>query len=336
MATMADVARVAGVSLSTVSHVVNGTRPVLAQTAEAVHAAIEETGYVHDHIARSLAVGSTKTIGLAMSAISNPSFVEVAHVIERELADSGYSLLLAETRDHPAVELQAVENLLGRRVDGLILAPSVAPGKALKRVKSRGIPAVLIDRFVSYDVDQVAVENVAPSEAIVGHLTRLGHTRIGMIAGLEGLATSEERVEGYRRALASSQLDADPALVVRGDSDEVRTDVGVQKLLGLSDPPTALFAGNNQMTIAVMRSLRNAGMRVPEDIALVAFDDFEWADLFHPRLTTIAQPMEELGKEAVNMLVSRLRNPKLSVRKVRLEPQFIHRDSCGCVATDKA
>ena len=90
------------------------------------------------------------------------------------------------------------------------------------------------------------------------------------------------------------------------------------------------------MTIAVMRSLRNAGMRVPEDIALVAFDDFEWADLFHPRLTTIAQPMEEIGKEAVNMLVSRLRNPKLSVRKVRLEPQFIHRDSCGCGAPDKA
>ncbi len=336
MATMAEVARVAGVSLSTVSHVVNGTRPVLPRTADAVHAAIEETGYVHDHIARSLAVGSTQTIGLAMSAISNPSFADLAHVIERQLAESGYSLLLAETRDLPAVELHAVENLLGRRVDGLVLAPSVAPARALKRVESRGIPLVLIDRFASFDVDQVAAENIAPSEAIVGHLTRLGHTRIGMIAGLEGLATSEERIEGYRRALASAHLDDDPALLVRGNSDELRTDAGVRQLLALEDPPTALFTANNRMTISVMRSLRNAGVRVPEDIAVVAFDDFEWADLFHPRLTAIAQPMEALGKEAVHMLLSRLENPELPVRKVRLEPRLVHRESCGCAADDGA
>jgi LacI family transcriptional regulator len=291
---------------------------------------------VHDHIARSLAVGSTQTIGLAMSAISNPSFADLAHIIERELAESGYSLLLAETRDNPAIELHAVENLLGRRIDGLVLAPSVTPAQALKRVTSRGIPIVLIDRFAPYDLDQVAAENVAPSEAVVGHLARLGHTRIGMIAGLEGLATSEERIQGYRRALASAHLDDDPALLVRGNSDEARTEAGVRELLALKDPPTALFTGNNQMTISVMRSLRNAGAHVPEDIAIVAFDDFVWADFFHPRLTAVAQPIEALGKEAVRMLLSRLKDPKLPVRKVRLQPGLVHRESCGCAADDEA
>ncbi len=302
MITMADVARVAGVSTSTVSHVVNGTRKVSEVTERAVREAIQATGYTHDRIARSLATGRTRTIGLAMSAISNPYFAELAHAIEREAAQAGYTMLLADTHDDPERELRATRDLLGRRVDGVILAPSAQ------------------------------TENIAPTARLVEHLAELGHERIGMIAGLQGLATSEERIEGYRRGLTSASLDFDPELVVRGDSDAEPARAAVHRVLALARPPTALVVTNNRMTIGVMRALREASLRVPDDMALVAFDDFEWADLFHPRLTTIAQANTQIGEQSVAMLLSRLANPDLAVRKVQLEPKFVHRESCGCPA----
>jgi LacI family transcriptional regulator, galactose operon repressor len=330
--TMADVARVAGVSTSTVSHVVNGTRKVSEATERAVREAIQATGYTHDRIARSLATGRTRTIGLAMSAISNPYFAELAHAIEREVAHAGYTLLLADTHDEPERELRATRDLLGRRVDGVILAPSAQPAAALELLRKRAVPTVLIDRFMPVELDQIATENIAPTARLVEHLAELGHERIGMIAGLEGLATSEERIEGYRRGLAAASLDFDPELVVRGDSDVEHARAATHRVLGLEQPPTALVVTNNRMTIGVMQALREASLRVPEDIALVAFDDFEWADLFHPRLTTIAQANTQIGEQSVAMLLSRLANPELAVRKVQLEPKFVHRESCGCPA----
>jgi LacI family transcriptional regulator len=330
MVTMADVARTAGVSVSTVSHVVNGTRRVSASAERAVREALQATGYTHDRIARSLATGTTRTIGLAMSAISNQYFAELAHVIEREAAHAGYTLLLADTHDEWERELRATMDLVGRRVDGIILAPSAQPEQALELLRKRGVATVLIDRFAPVELDQIATENIAPTARLVAHLAELGHERIGMIAGLEGLATSEERIEGYRSGLASSSLQFDRELVARGDSGAEPAREAAHRLLALERPPTALVVTNNRMTIGVMRALREADLRVPEDIALVAFDDFEWADLFHPRLTTIAQATTELGEQAVTMLLSRLANPNLRARKVRLEPKFVHRESCGC------
>jgi LacI family transcriptional regulator len=332
MVTMADVARVAGVSTSTVSHVVNGTRKVSEAAERAVREAIQATGYTHDRIARSLATGRTRTIGLAMSAISNPYFAELAHAIEREAARAGYTLLLADTHDESERELRATKDLLGRRVDGVILAPSAAPAATLELLRKRAVPTVIIDRFVPVEIDQIATENIAPTARLVEHLAELGHERIGMIAGLEGLATTEERIEGYRRGLASSSLPFDPELVAHGHSGAEPARAAAHRLLALTRPPTALVVTNNRMTIGVMRALREASLRVPDDIALVAFDDFEWADLFHPRLTTIAQATTQLGEQSVAMLLSRLANPDLLVRKVRLEPTFVHRESCGCPA----
>jgi LacI family transcriptional regulator len=328
--TMADVAQVAGVSTSTVSHVLNGTRKVSEPTERAVRDAIKATGYTHDRIARSLATGRTRTIGLAMSAISNPYFAELAHAIEQEAAHAGYSLLLADTHDDPERELRATGDLLGRRVDGVILAPSAKPAAALELLRTRAVPTVLIDRFMPVELDQIATENIGPTALLVEHLAELGHDRIGMIAGLQGLATSEERIEGYRRGLASTSLDFDPELVVRGDSDAEHARAAVHRLLALDRPPTALVVTNNRMTIGAMQALRDASLSVPSDIALVGFDDFEWADLFHPRLTSIAQANTQIGEQSVAMLLSRLANPELAVRKVQLEPKFVHRESCGC------
>lgn len=329
--TMADVAAVAGVSVSTVSHVINGTRKVSETAAQAVRDAIETTGYTHDHVARSLATGRTATIGLAMSALSNPYFSEAAHSIEQAASGAGYSLLLADTHDNPANELRAIKDILGRRVDGVILAPSAEPLRTLELLKTRQIATVVVDRFVAAEVDQIATENVEPTLELVRHLTDLGHTRIGMVTGLAGLSTSVERLAGYRLGLEAADIPYADDLVVCGDSDDAAAETALPRLLRLPNPPTALLVSNNKMTIGVMRGLRTAGVNVPRDIALVAFDDFEWADLFHPRLTTIAQATGQIGREAVAMLLSRLDDPTIATRQVRLQPRFVHRESCGCV-----
>lgn len=169
-----------------------------------------------------------------------------------------------------------------------------------------------------------------PTATLVEHLATLGHTRIAMVSGREGLSTTTERLDGYHAGLIRNGIDPDPGLVAGGDSTEEGAAEAVRRLLAVQRPPTAIVAGNNRMTLGSMRALRDAGLRVPDDIPLVSFDDFEWADLFHPRLTAIAQPALSLGEQAVSMALSRIRDPKLPPRKVTIHPDFVHRESCGC------
>jgi LacI family transcriptional regulator len=331
MVTMADVARVAGVSTSTVSHVINQTRRVRSQTRDEVLAAIHRTGYTHNTIARALVTASTTSIGLAISVLSNPYFGELVHAIEAEASDAGYTLLLGDTHDEAEQELRIVRALQARRVDGLLLAPSPDTTAAtLARLAAQNVPVVLLDRLAAEEFDQVGTENEAPTAHLVAHLANHGHERIAMVSGLAGLRTSAERTAGYRRGLAENGLDHDPALVVNGGSKPDLAQAAVRTLLALPKPPTALVVGNNAMTIGTMRALREAGLVVPRDIALAAFDDFEWADLFSPRLTTVAQPCLEIGAQAVRLLLSRLADPTLPPRTIRLEPSFMCRESCGC------
>lgn len=334
MATMRDIAREAGVSISTVSHVVNGTRHVNEDTAQQVRRAMDRIGYVNDEIARSLRTGTTKSVGLAMSAISNPYFGDVVLAVEQALSAHGFSLLLADTHDDPTQEMRAVSDLLRHRPEGVLLAPSSDPVAVVARLRERQVPFVSVDRILP-GVDSVGVYNVEPTRQLVSHLLELGHRRIAMVAGRQGITTSEERIEGYRRALLEVGVGMEETMVVRGDSDEDITAAEVTRLLGLPDDkvPTALLVGNNRMTIGAMRALRQLGVSVPNDLALVAFDDFEWADLFHPRLTTLAQPTEAIGRTAVELLRRRQANPHAELCHIRLDPLFRHRESCGCPAS---
>ncbi len=331
---MADVARLAGVSVTTVSHVINGTRPASERTTRAVKAAIERTGYSQNVVARALARQRTQSLGLAISGLSNPYFTDVIAAVEGAATAAGHTLLLAETRDDPEQELKVVRALIERRVDGLLLAPSPgAERMALPYLATQDTPVVLLDRFVeSAALDQVGSENEKPTRELVAHLIANGHRRIGMVVGIAGLSTTAERVRGYRAALEAAGLEPDAALIADGGSHADRAREATDVLLDLDDPPTALVSGNNHMTIGVLRALKARGLRVPEDIALVAFDDFEWADLFSPRLTVIAQPTKPLGERGVELLVSRLEDPKRPPRTERLDAAFVHRDSCGCGA----
>lgn len=331
---MLEVARRAGVSASTVSHVINKTRPIRPETEQAVLEAISSMGYASDGIARSLRTGTTKTVGLAMSAISNPYFGDVVHAIEQELTFAGYSLLLADTHDTAEGELQAARNLFMRKTDAIIMAPYELPEPIMRQLVERKTPTVLIDRVTEVpswsQFDAVGVESVEATAHLTQHLARLGHTRIGFVSPGRGIATTTERLEGYRAGLAASGLPIDPELVGDGAQGAVPSERAIERLLALELPPTALVAGNNMMTIGVMRALKSYGLRVPEDIALVCYDDFSWADLFSPRLTAMAQPVDEMAHIAVTMLLDRIRDPDRPTRHVQLAPSFRHRDSCGC------
>lgn len=329
MVTMRDIAEEAGVSTATVSHVLNNTRRVNAETAAAVREAVQRTGYVNDGVARAMRTGVSRTIGLAMSAISNPYFGDVVHSIEELLTQQDYSLLLADTHDDPDSERRAMTDLLRHRPAGVILAPSAHPDHAVKAAAARGIPLVCIDRVLP-GVDFVGVENQHAVQRMVGHLISIGHRRIAMVSGLRGLTTSEERIDGYTERMDQAGIHVAPDLILQGDSRGSVARTAVSVAMASIDRPTALVVGNNQMTIGTMRALRDLGLTVPGDVAIVAFDDFEWSDLFSPRLTAVAQPEKEMAATAVSLLLDRMSNPMAAVRQIRLAPVLNHRDSCGC------
>ncbi|GAA4657810.1 LacI family DNA-binding transcriptional regulator [Kineococcus glutinatus] len=328
---MADVARLAGVNASTVSHVVNGTRPVSDGTREAVLRAIAQTGYRHNALARSLATSSTTTLGLASSISANPHFADLVRAVESAARAAGYTLLLGDTHDDAEQELRVVQELADRRVDGVLLAPSPHAGeRALPLLRAAGVPTVLVDRFTDDGLDQIAPENVEATAALAGHLADIGHTRVAMVVGMPGLHSSAERLAGYRRTVAERGLDDDPALVVAGGSEPGRAAEAVAALFARAGRPSAVVVGNNAMTIGTMRALRDLGLRVPDDVALACYDDFEWSDLFEPRLTAIAQDVPRMGARAVAMMLERIADPALPARAERVVPALRHRTSCGC------
>ncbi|WP_108989653.1 LacI family DNA-binding transcriptional regulator [Streptomyces coelicoflavus] len=337
MTTMADVARSAGVSVATVSHVLNDTRPVLPHTRRAVLDAVEELGYTPNTLARSLVTSRTRSIGLAVSAISNPYFTEILQGVEASALEHGYGLLIADPHDDPGHERKVVQLLHERRVDGMIVAPSADPRDLVAYLARHRVPTVFLDRMVDVPeaedtprFDQVCAEGAEPTTGLVDHLAGLGHRRIGLVAGRPGLSTTRERITGYRHGLAAAGLPFDERLLVHGDSEAAGGERAAARLLSLAVPPTALVTANNAMTIGALRAVRERGLSVPRDLALCCFDDFAWADLFSPRLTAVAQPSRDIGARAVRLLLERLAEPDRPARTVRLPCSFVHRTSCGC------
>ncbi len=329
--TMTTVAREAGVSVSTVSHVINGTRPVAPETKKLDLEAMAKVGFTHRPVARSLAAGSTTTIGVAMSFLASVYGQELVAGIEEESLRHGMQLLFADTRDDSEREGRVVANLLAHHVAGVIIMPSPNwTETALRLLNEHDTPFVVIDRHQELDVDQVCVENEQASAAVVDHLLQIGHTRVGFIEGLSGLATTTERRDGYLLAHRRRGVPVDPMLMVNGGSTEQDGRKAMQRLLALPERPTGVFVSNDAMSIGAVRALRQAGLRIPEDMALVCFDEFPWGDLLSPHLTTIAQPTYALGARAVQLLLKRLEAPGAPGRTIRLAGEISHGTSCGC------
>lgn len=332
MVTIADVATAARVSTSTVSHVLNNTRFVAEETRRRVLAAVEDLDYVPNDQARSLVRARTRRLGVAISALTNLYFGAVVKAMETAATDAGYTLLLADTHEDPDTEQRVVAALRGYKLDGLLLAPSAASAPVLDRLARAGLPTVLVDRAADARFDSVGTENVEPMAELVAHLAETGHRRIAMVSGMAGLTTTDERVAGYRLGLERAGLPLDPALVVSGGSDAEQTRRVVAALLDADLPPTAIVAAQNAMVVATMQVLRQRGLDVPAHVALVGFDDFEWADVFTPRLTTVAQDAEGIGRQAVELLLRRIAGTAGEPRAVRVPARVMHRDSCGCTA----
>jgi LacI family transcriptional regulator len=328
---MADVAHRAGVSVSTVSHVLNKTRAVAPETVQAVKTAIDELGFTPNILARGLASARTSTIGVALSAITNIYFGEVVRGMQTECTRNGYFLFLTDTADQPDHQLEVIRALHQRRVDGMALAHVPDPqNRAVRYLQMHNIPVVFVDRAVRGEFDQVLVENRQAMKNLVTHLAGHGHRRIGLVSGLRGLATSVERIEGYQAGLREAGLPFDERFLECGESEIEPAYEAVLRLMKLAGPPTAIISANNQMTIGMVRALKAIGRRIPKDVAIAAFDDFEWADTFDPTMTVLAQPCQEMGIRAIKLLVRRIKTLQRRPVTIVLEPELKIRHSCGC------
>jgi LacI family transcriptional regulator len=330
MPTMREVAEKAQVSPTTVSHVINNTRFVSEDVRDRVLAVMKELGYRPNALARSLRRGITFTIGLILPDSANPFFAEVGRSIEESAFQYGYNVILCNTEGSYDREQIYVDLLIEKQVDGLIFVAAGDQSESLRSLLEEDVLVVLIDRRVpGIDVDVVLSDNRQGGYLATRHLIDLGHSRIACLAGPSNVTPSSERVTGYLQALREAGLAPDEKLIVSGN---FRAESGfqiIQDLLRLPEPPTAVFASNDLMAIGAMRAAAQNGLRVPEDISIVGFDDIELASYVIPALTTVRQPKSEMGKAAVELLIRQTKTGKGSADYTMLENKLIIRDSTG-------
>lgn len=329
MKTMKDVAERARVSVSTVSHVLNGTRKVSEETREGVLAAVEELAYRPNLLAKGLKTRRTFTIGLLISDIQNAFFTSMVRGVEDVALSRGYHLFLCNTDEDAAREGEYITELAKKRVDGLMVAPSAGRDEYAGRLRAGDVPFVFVDRAVGgVEAGVVSVDNAIGMRLVAEHLVGLGHRRIGMISGPLDKASGYERYAGLKRALAVLGVGLDDDLVRFGDFRTSGGREGAAGLMGLPSPPTALVTANNQMTLGALLTVAGMGLRVPDDVSVVGFDDPEWAPLAGPPLTTIAQPTYRMGVRAAQMLLDGIEvEDEQEPERVLLEPWLVVRES---------
>ena len=324
--TMRKVAEVAGVSMATVSRVLNGSGPVDAQMAERVRAVIASLKYQPNRAARALASSRSAFIGLLIADIQNPFFIELMRGIEEEVRQNRYLLIMCNNPPNPRTEEQRqyIEILAAAPVAGAIIIPIQEGMKELDLLKTRNIPTVAVDQPIREpSIDVVSIDNVTAAKEAVAHLIANGYRRIGAISGPRLTPTADERVLGYRQALQEAGIQHDPVLEHRGPFVEETSQNAVHALLDLDPPVDAIFTTNNRLTVGALRTLYIRHKHVPDDIALVGFDSIHWAvpDAFS--ITTVLQPAYELGRTAANRLIQRIRQPDAPKQKIILPHQLL-------------
>lgn len=327
--TIEDVAQRAGVSTATVSRVIAGKPYVRDALRIRVLDAIQELNYRPSRVARSLRVQRSSIIGLIISDIQNPFFTSVVRAVEDVAQQRGFSVMLCNSDESADKEAAYIDLLLDEQVSGLIVSPTATDSDIYRRLVEAAVPIVAIDRRVqNTPMDMVVGDNIQAAFDVVSHLIENGYRRIGAVLGVPDASTGAERYEGYSRALHAHGIEVDPELVRQGMP---RSDYGhrlTQQLLMLSNPPDAIFTGNNLLTIGALRAIDELGLRVPEDVALAAFDEMEWMFLVKPALTVVAQPTYAMGKKAAELLLQRIADPSRPPQEVLLQPTIkVHESS---------
>ena len=333
MATIKDVAALAGISFTTVSHVVNGTRPVSDQVRRKVEAAIAELGFVPSGVARSLRVRATGTLGLLLPNASNPYFAELARGIEDHAERNGYSVILCNSDDNIDKQLRYLRVLLERRIDGLIVATVASDQAFVEALAVVKVPLMLVDRSLDGVLaDRVQVDHELGGYLATRHLLELGHRRIACIAGPVNTQVVQLRVAGYRRALSEAGVEA--LLVLDCAFTSPGGYAAAQALLTSAQAPTAIFAGNDMIALGVLRAAAERGVQVPQQLSLVGFDDIEVSRYLHPALTTVGQHIGQLGEQAAERLLERVREPGLEAEQRLVEPTLMVRESTSAPAAE--
>ncbi|MDX0712058.1 LacI family DNA-binding transcriptional regulator [Sinorhizobium medicae] len=332
--TMLDVAKVAGVSVATVSAVINSSAPVSPELRSRIEQAIGQIGYKRNAIARSLKLGTTRTVGLMVADITNPFFTDVVAVIQEVLHRAGYAVMLCCSDEDVILQHEQIALLIDRSVDGLIIAPA-GDDETLKRmIAAASLPTVLIDRLCDgIDTDAVVLDNRRAVQDATRYMLGLGHRRIGYISGALDTSTGRERLSGYRAALEAAGLPFEESLIRIGNFREKDAYTAAIQLLTSPERPTGIFSANNLMVIGVMKAIRDIGLRCPDDVSVASFDDFPWADVFQPHLTTIAQPVQAIGEQAAQLVLDRLSGASPETpRRLVLQGRLVIRDSCRPVS----
>jgi LacI family transcriptional regulator len=329
--TISDVASRAGVSPATVSRVIQGAKNVNPATRERVQLAIEELGYVPSAVARSLRSKRTRSLALIVSDVTNTFWTTVARGVEDVAQRHGYSVLLCNSDENLAKQDQYLDFVIGQQVDGVIIAPFDADARHLDKLRRRNIPTVIVDRRIDgWDVDSVSSDSLSGARALVQHLIGLSHRRIAAISGPAITSTAEDRVAGYCMALVEAGIPLDPRLIKRGEYRNATGKEFTHELLDDGLEPTAIFAANNLIAMGVVDAVEERGLQIPQDLALVCFDDLPNASHLFPFLTVVAQPVYDLGMNAAQLLLSRLASQvPLQPRQVVLPVRLIVRHSCG-------
>jgi LacI family transcriptional regulator len=333
--TLKDVARLSGVSPMTVSRVINGGQRVSPQTRQKVEQAIAELGYVPSRVARGLIRQKTHTLALIVPDVANPFFTLIVRGAEDVARRADYRVILCDTRADLTIERDVIEEMIAHRVEGIAIAPVSDRSRShLRRLTRYGVPFVLIDRTVQgLDCDVVVGDSTGGARRLLEHLIELGHRRIGLIVETDEVSTARDRREGYEQALRAAGLPVDATLIVRSTVDPRGGFDGMRRLLELEHPPTAVFTVNNLVALGAIEAVRAQGLEVPDDIALVCFDDIEYASRLYPFLTVMAQPAETLGALGTQLLLDRVEGRADGEGRVVVLPaQFLVRRSCGVAA----
>jgi len=334
-----EIARLAGVSRSTVSRVINDDPRVSDHAREAVRAVIAEHNYHPNAAARSLATRRTGILGLLIpreidwvfSDLFFPLIIK-SIAVASHAAEQNLMLLMEASDSGESAERLFSRVIGGRHLDGIIVVSNVVEEPLVELLDRHQFPAILVGRHPIFDLSFVDVDNRLSARMVVNHLIDHGHTRIGMIGGSTNLIATLDRRDGYHDALFAAGLSIDPALYVGGDFQEMGGYIAMRRLLALPDRPTAIFSASDVMALGAMRAITEAGLSIPHDIALIGFDGIERGATSAPPLSTIAQPVAELGQQAVSMLLQRIETPAAPPMHRYLPTELRIRESCGCAA----
>ena len=334
MPTIRDVAKRAGVAPITVSRVINNSGYVSQEKRDRVEAAVAELDYVPNILARSFRSKQTRTIALILTDITNPFWTDVAHGVEDAAREHKFNVILCNTNESESRQVEYVSVLMQKQVDGILLVPARSRPEATEAIQKQGTAVVVLDRQVpTADVDVVRCDSEGGAYQLVRHVLSLGHRRVAVLTGPKDVSSAQDRVIGYRRAFLDANIDISEDLIFYGKFVQASGYEMAQRALLVTPQPTALFAANNFIAIGAWRALRDAGLRIPEDITLVAFDDLPAGLVVDPFLTVAAQPGYEMGKQATELLLDRLTSDTpTKPQRIVLPTQLIIRHSSGAPA----